>query len=98
MSKPNGTEAGLPRPDGVSAIGTVTAMIFEGTYRSGKIWHARVVAGDRMMLVRIEFDTAFGIVMGHLAELPGRGSDLHLARESHGAVPMRVSSTKCSVA
>ena len=68
-------------------------MIFEGTYRSGKIWHARVVAGDRMMPVRIEFDTAFGIVMGHLAELPGRGSDLHLARESHGAVPMRVSST-----
>jgi hypothetical protein len=73
-------------------------LIFEGAYRSSKIWYARAVGGDRMTPVRIGSETPFGIVRGHLAELPGRGSDLHLARESHGAVPMRVSSTKCSVA
>jgi hypothetical protein len=53
----------------------------EDTYQQGKIWYARVVAGDRMMPVRMEFDTAFGIVRGYLAELHGRGADLHLARE-----------------
>lgn len=53
----------------------------EDTYQRGKIWYARVVAGDRMMPVRMEFDTAFGIVKGYLAELHGRGADLHLARE-----------------
>jgi hypothetical protein len=53
----------------------------EDTYRSGKIWYARVIAGDRMLPVRMEFDTAFGIVKGYLAELHGRGADLHLARE-----------------
>ena len=53
----------------------------EDTYRSGKIWYARVIAGDRVLPVRMEFDTAFGIVKGYLAELHGRGADLHLARE-----------------
>ena len=53
----------------------------EDTYKSGRIWYAQVVAGDRMMPVRMEFDTAFGIVHGYLAELHGRGADLRLARE-----------------
>jgi Protein of unknown function (DUF3108) len=53
----------------------------EDTYQRGKIWYARVIAGDRMLPVRMEFDTAFGIVKGYLAELHGRGADLRLARE-----------------
>jgi len=53
----------------------------EDTYRRGKIWYARVMAGDRMVPVRMEFDTAFGGVKGYLAELRGRGVDLHLMRE-----------------
>jgi hypothetical protein len=50
----------------------------EDTYRRGKIWYARVMAGDRIVPVRMEFDTAFGGVKGYLAELHGRGVDLHL--------------------
>jgi Protein of unknown function (DUF3108) len=53
----------------------------EDTYRRGKIWYARVIAGDRMVPVRMEFDTAFGGAKGYLAELHGRGVDLHLVRE-----------------
>lgn len=53
----------------------------EDTYRRGKIWLARVIAGDHMEPVRMEFDTAFGIVRGYLAELRGRGVDLHLMGE-----------------
>jgi len=51
----------------------------EDTYHSGRIWYARVVAGDRLVPVRMEFDTAFGSVTGYLAELRGRGVELHLA-------------------
>src|SRR6266446_10496083 len=50
----------------------------EDTYRRGRIWYARLVGGDRMMPVRMEFDTEFGVVTGYLAELRGRGVDLHL--------------------
>ena len=32
-----------------------------------------------MMPVRMEFDTAFGVVKGYLAELRGPGVDLQLA-------------------
>jgi hypothetical protein len=53
----------------------------EDTYRHGKIWYARVIAGDRMLPVRMEFDTAFGSVKGYLAELRGPGVDLHLMGE-----------------
>jgi hypothetical protein len=53
----------------------------EDTYHSGKIWYARVIAGGRMLPVRMEFGTAFGIVHGYLAELHSRGADLRLARE-----------------
>lgn len=50
----------------------------EDTYRQGKIWYARLV-GDRIIPVRMNFDTAFGGVKGYLAELRGRGVNLHLA-------------------
>jgi hypothetical protein len=53
----------------------------EDTYKHGRIWYAQVVAGDRMMPVRMEFDTAFGAVRGYLAELHGRGSALNLMKE-----------------
>src|SRR5712671_8230249 len=39
----------------------------EDTYRRGRIWYARVIAGDRMLPVRLEFDPAFGVVRGYLA-------------------------------
>ena len=50
----------------------------EDTYKRGRIWYARLVGGDRMMPVRMEFDTAFGVVKGYLAELHGRGVNLQL--------------------
>jgi hypothetical protein len=50
----------------------------QDTYRKGKIWYAQVIAGDRMVPVRMEFDTAFGEVKGYLAELRGHGVNLHL--------------------
>ena len=53
----------------------------EDTYRHGKIWYARLIAGDRLVPVRMEFDTAFGAIKGYLAKLHGRGVDLHLMRE-----------------
>ena len=53
----------------------------EDTYRSGRIWYARVVGGERLVPVRMEYDTAFGVVTGYLAELRSRGADLKLMRE-----------------
>jgi hypothetical protein len=50
----------------------------EDTYLRGRIWYARVIAGDRMLPVRMEFDTVFGGVKGYLAELQGRGVNLNL--------------------
>jgi hypothetical protein len=51
------------------------------TYRRGKIWYARLLAGDRMLPVRMEFETGSAAVKGYLAELRSRGVDLHLMRE-----------------
>jgi Protein of unknown function (DUF3108) len=53
----------------------------EDTYQRGKIWYARLAAGDLMLPVRMEFETAFGTVRGYLAELRGHGVRLHLMRE-----------------
>ena len=53
----------------------------EDTYRRGKIWYARVASGSRMQPVRMEYDTAFGVVRGYLAEWRGLGVDLHLMAE-----------------
>ena len=50
----------------------------EDTYKRGRIWYAQV-AGDRMMPVRMEYDTAFGVVKGYLAEVRGHGANLQLA-------------------
>lgn len=50
----------------------------EDTYKRGRIWYAQV-AGDRMLPVRMEYDTAFGVVKGYLAEVRGHGATLQLA-------------------
>jgi hypothetical protein len=47
----------------------------EGAYE-GKLWYARPLADDLMVPVRMEFETEFGSVTGHLAELTGRGNHL----------------------
>jgi len=53
----------------------------EDTYRRGRIWYSRGITGDRKLPVRMEFDTAFGVVKSYLAELRGRGVNLHLIAE-----------------
>jgi hypothetical protein len=53
----------------------------EDTYSRGRIWYARLLRHDRILPVRMEFDTKFGVVTGYLAELRGSGGDLHLTRE-----------------
>jgi hypothetical protein len=53
----------------------------EGTYEHGLIWYARLLPGDRMVPVRMEYDTPFGKVAGYLAELIGHGIHLHLMAE-----------------
>lgn len=53
----------------------------ENTYRRGKIWYTRLTPGDRMIPVRMEYDTAFGAVTGYLAELRGPGFDLDLTKK-----------------
>ncbi len=47
----------------------------EGAYE-GKLWYARLLPGDLVIPVRMEFSTEFGAVSGHLAELRGRGVHL----------------------
>jgi hypothetical protein len=53
----------------------------EDTYRRGKIWYARVLVSGQIVPVRMEYDTAFGVVKGYLAELHGRGVNLRLMKE-----------------
>jgi hypothetical protein len=53
----------------------------EGTYEQGRLWYARLLPGDRMVPVRMEYDTPFGKVAGYLAELIGHGIHLHLMAE-----------------
>jgi Protein of unknown function (DUF3108) len=53
----------------------------ESTYQRGRMWYAPVAAGGRVEPVRMEFDTAFGVVRGYLAEWRGRGVDLRLMAE-----------------
>jgi hypothetical protein len=50
----------------------------EDTYKTGRIWYSQVMAGGRVMPVRMEYDTAFGAVRGYLAEFRGRGAKLNL--------------------
>ena len=53
----------------------------EGTYEQGRLWYARLLPNDRMVPVRMEYDTLFGKVAGYLAELIGYGIHLHLMAE-----------------
>ena len=53
----------------------------EDTYQRGRIWYARLMTGDRLIPVRMEYDTAFGVVRGYLAELDGPGVHLRLMGE-----------------
>ncbi len=46
--------------------------------RKGTIWYARLMPGDLLVPVRMELETEVGPVTGYLAELRGRGVDLHL--------------------
>jgi Protein of unknown function (DUF3108) len=51
------------------------------TYQRGRIWYARLTAGDLMLPVRMEFGTGFGSVTGYLAEVRGDGVQLRLMPE-----------------
>jgi hypothetical protein len=73
--------AALPLFLGASASREAEARVTMRTYRRGKIWYARLLAGDRMLPVRMEFETGSAAVKGYLAEFRGRGVDLHLMRE-----------------
>ena len=66
------------RPTRPCGLSLVNPDRNEDTHKTGRIWYAQVAAGDRMMPVRMEFDTAFGAVRGYLAELRGRGAKLNL--------------------
>jgi hypothetical protein len=47
-----------------------------GTTDQGKLWFARLIPGDLMVPVRMEFGSQFGIFTAEFAELRGRGVDL----------------------
>ena len=47
----------------------------EGAY-AGTLWYARLLPGDLIVPVQMEFSTEFGSVSGYLAELRGRGVHL----------------------
>jgi hypothetical protein len=47
-----------------------------GTTDQGKLWFARLIPGDLMVPVRMEFGSEFGSFTADLAELRGRGVDL----------------------
>jgi hypothetical protein len=49
-----------------------------GTERTdqGKLWFARLLPGELMVPMRMEFDSEFGTFYADLAELGGRGVDL----------------------
>ena len=49
------------------------------TTDKGKLWFARLVPGDVMIPVRMDFDSEFGTFTAELAELRGRGVDLRVA-------------------
>jgi len=51
----------------------------EGAYE-GTLWFARLVRGDMMIPVRMEFSTEFGTVTGRIAELRGRGIHLQFMK------------------
>jgi Protein of unknown function (DUF3108) len=53
------------------------AGLSEGAH-AGKLWYARLLPGDLMIPVQMQFSTEFGEVTGYLGELRGRGVHLLL--------------------
>jgi hypothetical protein len=49
----------------------------DGTYDRGRMWYARLLADDRMLPVRMEYDTVFGQVEGYLVDLNTQGGHLN---------------------
>jgi Protein of unknown function (DUF3108) len=49
----------------------------ESTYDRGRMWYARLLPDERMLPVRMEYDTAFGQVEGYLTDLDGAGVHLN---------------------
>jgi Protein of unknown function (DUF3108) len=49
------------------------------TADQGKLWFARLLPGDLMVPVRMEFASEFGSFTAELAEMRGRGADLRLS-------------------
>jgi hypothetical protein len=47
------------------------------TTHQAKLWFARLISGDLMVPVHMEFGSEFGTVTADLAELRERGADLH---------------------
>lgn len=50
----------------------------EGAH-AGKLWYARLLPGDLMIPVQMDFRTEFGAVTGYLSELRGRGVHMLLS-------------------
>jgi len=50
----------------------------EGAYE-GTLWYAHLMPGDLVVPVQMEFRTEFGAILGHLAELHGRGANLRFS-------------------
>ena len=48
----------------------------EGTYDRGRLWYARLLPADRVVPVRMVYETPFGNVDGYLAEVSGYGVHL----------------------
>jgi uncharacterized protein DUF3108 len=59
---------------GFSDLGGRSEGAYEGTF-----WYANLMPGDLVVPVQMEFRTEFGVILGHLAELHGRGADLRLS-------------------
>lgn len=51
----------------------------EGTYDRGRMWYAKLSPAERMLPVRMQYDTAFGQVEGYLVDMNGRGVHLNFA-------------------
>jgi len=71
------TKVCLMRRQAIAGFSDATGRS-EGAYE-GKLWYARLLPGDFMVPVQVEFSTEFGPVTGRLAELRGRGIHLQFS-------------------
>jgi hypothetical protein len=53
----------------------------QGTYERGRLWYARLLPANRVVPVRMEYETLFGSVKGYLAEVSGYGAHLRFIGE-----------------